>query len=127
MSYVFDTAVGGNFDAFLYRLSKGRSGDENGETGRGYLNVFELANTHSIMLDSILSACLLRSGQRAVTDLLQGALEIVLELGILVGEMKRGRIEEYLAAPLLEELYNRFRAKMSTLVCTINIPFFILG
>lgn len=116
MSYAFDTAIGGNFDAFLYRLSVSRSGDTKSEVDRGFSDVFELSDAHSIMLDSILSACLLRSGQRAVTDLLQGALEVVLELGILVGELKRGRIEDHLAAPLLEDLYNRFRSKMSTLV-----------
>lgn len=115
-SYVFDTAVGGNFDAFLTRLSQGTSHTQNDESRMGFSDVFALADTHSIVLDNILSACLLRSGQRAVGDLLRGALELVLELGILAGDRKRGRLEEYQAAPLLEDLYNSFRSKMSTLV-----------
>jgi len=82
--------------------------------------VFALADAHSVMLDSILSACLLRSGQKAVGDLLRGVLELVLELGILAGDLKRGRLEEYEAAPLLEDLYATFRGKMSTLVCVFQ-------
>jgi hypothetical protein len=74
-----------------------------------------------VMLDNILSSCLLRSGQKAVGDLLRGVLELVLELGILAGDLKRGRLEEYQAAPLLEDLYATFRGKMSTLVC-VFIP-----
>jgi hypothetical protein len=70
------------------------------------------------MLDNMLSACLLRSGQKAAGDLLRGALELVLELGVLAGELERERLEEYQAAPLLEDLYATFRIKMSTLVCT---------
>lgn len=108
-SYVFDTAIGGNFDAFLARLS-------NPQRGAGFSDVFAVADAHSDVLDHILSACLLRSGQRAVGDLLRGALEIVLELGVLAGERQRGRLEEYQAAPLLDDLYTSFRRKMSTLV-----------
>lgn len=78
--------------------------------------MFALASTHSTVLDNMLSACLLRSGQKAVGDLLRGALELVLQLGILAGDLKRGRIEEYQAAPQLEDLYVKFRGKMSTLV-----------
>lgn len=115
-TYVFDTAIGGNFDAFLARLSLGASRVSNQENERGFSDVFQLANAHSSVLDSILSACLLRSGQRAVGDLLRVALEIVLEFGIFAGELQRGRIEEYRAAPLLEDMYNNFRVKISTLV-----------
>jgi hypothetical protein len=104
-SYIFDTAISGNFDAFLALLNE-----------HDFSDVFSLADAHSTVLDSILSACLLRSGQKPVGDLLRGALEQVLELGVLAGDLKRRRLEEYQAAPLLDDMYASFRAKMSTLV-----------
>lgn len=108
-SYVFDTAIAGNFDAFRARLSHPQPDTE-------FSDVFAVTDAHSVVLDNILSACLLRSGQKAVGDLLRGTLEVVLELGVLVGERQRGRMEEYQAAPLLDDLYASFRRKMSTLV-----------
>ncbi|KIM78944.1 hypothetical protein PILCRDRAFT_10863, partial [Piloderma croceum F 1598] len=114
-SHVFDTAIRGNFDAFLSRLTPGTSHSLEKGNEYGFSDVFALADAHSIILDNILSSCLLRSGQKAVGDLLRGVLELVLELGILAGDLKRGRLEEYQAAPLLEDLYATFRGKMSTL------------
>lgn len=113
---MFDTAIGGNFDAFLARLSLGTHCDMDDTKKSGFPDVFALASTHSTVLDNILSACLLRSGQKAAGDLLRGALELVLELGILAGDLRRRRLEEYQAAPLLEDLCDKFRSKMSTLV-----------
>jgi hypothetical protein len=120
-SHVFDTAIRGNLDAFLARLSPGTHHSLEKESDYGFSDIFALADTHSVVLDNILSACLLRSGQKAVGDLLRGALELVLELGIFAGELKRGRLGEYQAAPVLEDLYNAFRSKMSTLVCIFHI------
>lgn len=117
LSYIFDTAIGGNFDPFLARLSPGAESPPGTERNSDFSDVFQLADTHSSVLDSILSACLLRSGQKPVGDLLRGTLEVILELGILAGDLQRGRLEEYQAAILLEELYDKFRSKMSTLVC----------
>jgi hypothetical protein len=119
-SYIFDMAIGGNFDAFLARLSPKIPHPPDKEYKYGFSDVFALADAHSVVLDNILSACLLRSGQKAVGDLLRGSLELVLELGILAGELKRGHLEEYQAAPLLDDLYAAFRGKMSTLVCLID-------
>ncbi|KAJ3508339.1 hypothetical protein NLJ89_g5811 [Agrocybe chaxingu] len=116
--YVFDTAIGGNFDPFLARLSvnvSSTSSSEPNDRDDGFSDVFELAQCHSALLDDILSACLLRSGQRGVGDILRHALELVLEFTIVVGELHRGRIEEYQAAPLVEELFNKFCTKMTTL------------
>ena len=73
------------------------------------------------MLDDILSACLLRSGQKAVGDVLRACLELVLELAVLAGDRYRGRLEEYQAAPLLEDLWERFRKRMATLVCLVQL------
>lgn len=113
-------AIRGNFDAFLARLSPEIPHSQDKECKYSFSDVFALADAHSVMLDNILSACLLRSGQKALGDLLRGSLELVLELGILAGELKRGRLEEYQAAPLLDDLYAAFRGKMSTLVCVID-------
>ncbi|KAJ7045832.1 gamma-tubulin complex, DGRIP91/SPC98 component protein [Mycena alexandri] len=111
--YVFDTAIGGNFDPFLARLAPPPS---NPSHAPDFSDVFALAKAHSALLDNVLSACLLRSGQRTAGDLLRQALELVLEFAVLVGDLKTGRVEEYRAAPLLEDLAVRFRGKMGTLV-----------
>jgi hypothetical protein len=130
--YVFDTAIGGNFDPFLARLSSDTTtttstfetyNDTNNEGG--FSDVFELAQRHSALLDDILSACLLRSGQRGVGDLLRHSLELVLEFTIVVGELHRERIQEYQAAPLIQELFKKFCLKMTTLVC-IPSAFFMV-
>src|SRR5262245_54330000 len=68
--YIFDTAIGGNFNAFLSQLSP-RTMDSNAN----FSDVFSLAKYHSSVMDDILSASLLRSGQRAAGDLLRGTLE----------------------------------------------------
>ena len=119
--YIFDTAICGNFDPFLARLSCGDSGlstssSPNEKRTFEFADVFELAQCHSVLLDDILNACLLRSGQKGVGDLLRQSLELVLEFTIVVGELHRGRLEEYQAAPLIEDLFQRFRTKMATFV-----------
>ena len=43
-------------------------------------------------------------------------MELVLELGVLVGERRDGNLEEYEAAPALEDLWHRYHAKMTTFV-----------
>lgn len=114
--YVFDTAIAGNFDPFVARLTSNTSSTLQDGKPSGFSDVFELAKGHSVLLDDILSACLLRSGQRAVGDLLRHALELILEFSIIAGELKRGKLEEYQAALALQDLFQKFRAKMSTLV-----------
>lgn len=115
-SYVFDTAIGGNFDAFLAKLSPDASSTAPTGEIQGFSDVFSLAKAHAALLNDILSACLMRSSQRGVGDLLRDALERVLELAVLMGERKRGRLEEYQAAPLLEDLFQKFQTKMTALV-----------
>ncbi|KAF5328834.1 hypothetical protein D9619_011684 [Psilocybe cf. subviscida] len=107
--YIFDTAIGGNFDPFLTRLSA------DNEKGHGFSDVFEVAERHSALLDDILSACLLRSGQRGIGDVLRHCLELVLEFIIVVGELHRGRVQEYQAALMIEDIFRRFCKKMTTL------------
>ena len=120
--YVFDTAIGGNFDPFLSRLSPDAPSILYDGRVSGFSDVFSLAKAHSTLLDDILSACLLRSGQRGVGDLLRHSLELVLEFAVLAGELKNGRLQEYQAAPLLDDLFQSFRGKMTTLV-SLNITY----
>ncbi|KAI0356163.1 hypothetical protein OH77DRAFT_1423763 [Trametes cingulata] len=142
-SYVYDVAIGSNMDAFLTRLSSTSNGAHHGhlaeanaadqlrtselghshslkdDRSRGpslFADVFGLAEHHSQVLDDVLSSCLLRSGQKAVGDILRQCMELVLELGVLAGDLKDGHLEEYEAAPALEALWGRFRAKMTTFV-----------
>lgn len=114
--YIFDTAIGGNLDPFLAQLSPASTDQPPFARDFGFNDVFELATRHSALLDDILSACLLRSGQRGVGDLLRHCLELVLELTIVVGELHRGRIQEYQASPMVETLFRQFCTKMTTLV-----------
>lgn len=114
--YVFDTAIGGNFDPFLARLAPGSSPTTHDGRPYGFSDVFALAASHSVLLDDILSACLLRSGQRAVGELLRSSLELVLEFTIVVGELHRGQMQEYQAAQLLQDISHKFFTKMTTFV-----------
>lgn len=98
----------GNVDPFLARLVPGT-----------FTDVFELADAHSDMLDDVLTACLLRSSQRTAGDALRGCMELALDLCVLAGDRRRGRIEEYAAAPLLENLQASFVEKMNILVSQI--------
>ena len=115
-SYVYDTAIRGHFDSFLLELSI----TKRGRNGHRFTDVFELAGCHSDVLDSILTACLLRSVQKAAGDALRMCLETVMELGVLAGELSRGRIEEYQAKSALEELYSAFKRRVSRLVRSIS-------
>lgn len=129
-SYVFDTAIRGHFDGFLAELAptspdsslsastataRARDAQSRARPPR-FADVFELARRHSDVLDGMLSACLLRSGQKPVGDLLHACLERVLELAVLAGELRSGRLQEYRGAPALEDLWDAFRGKMGTLV-----------
>lgn len=123
-SYVFDTAVRANFDSFLARLqavplasTTAKPADSSGPSPMGgFTDLFSLGDTHSSILDSILSACLLRSSQRAAGDLLRSCLESILDLCILAGEIKRRRIKEYKASMELQELGKSIREKIKTFV-----------
>jgi hypothetical protein len=112
-SYVYDTAIRRHFDSLLLNIST----IEGDCDRRRFSDVFELARCHSDVLDNILIACLLRSGQKPAGDALRMCLETVMELGILAGELSRGRIEEHRAESTLKELYSAFKRRVSRLVC----------
>ncbi|KAF8844752.1 hypothetical protein BDN67DRAFT_1052727 [Paxillus ammoniavirescens] len=117
-AYIYDAAIGANFDAFLLRIAACR---ETPDGSTGFRDVFAMAECHSSVLDDILSACLLRSYQRTAGDLLRNTLEVVLEFCVLVGDLKDGRFKEYQASPALEVLYASFRKKVSTLTKVLEV------
>jgi len=117
-AYIFDVAIGGNFDAFLARVTACRLG-----TSSEFTDVFSVAEAHSAVLNDILSACLMRSAQRAAGDLLRGSLELILEFCVMIGDLNDGRLQECQASSVLDVLFAAFREKMSTLVW--SWPFYI--
>lgn len=119
-SYVYDTVIRGRYDEFIRKVSPPfKDGHlETTHIMRNFSDVFALADFHSQVLDDILSACLLRSGQKAVGDYLRELLEIVLKFGILAGDLKEGRLQEYQATPALDDLFRLFQNRMVTVVRT---------
>ena len=115
-SYVYDTAIRSNFDPFLAALSQSQ---EAATSHPQFTDAFSLADYHSSVMDDILSACLLRSGQKSVGDLLRGSLEIILEFGLLMSDVVAGRLQEYQAVSRLEDLFKQYRNKLTTLVCLL--------
>lgn len=117
-SYVYDTAIGSNYDAFLKTISQA---NDHQHSDNAFSDVFTLAEQHSAMLDVILGSCLLRSGQRVVGDLLRSALDVVLELALLMADLKQGTYQEYQAEILLQKLFKKFRSRVVTLVRNIHL------
>ncbi|KAG2339777.1 hypothetical protein BDR05DRAFT_891098 [Suillus weaverae] len=115
-AYIFDVAIGSNFDAFLARVAACRLG-----TSSEFTDVFSFAKAHSAVLNDILSACLMRSAQRAAGDLLHGSLELILELCVMVGDLNDGRLQEYQASSALDVLFTAFRKKVSTLIKVLEV------
>ncbi|KAI0686364.1 Spc98 family-domain-containing protein [Cytidiella melzeri] len=114
-SYIYDTAIGGNFDAFLSKITKEDKSPASKESPT-FPDVFALADGHSDLLDEVLSACLMRSEQKPVGDLLRSVLDVILELGVLMGDLRQGVLEEYQATGPLQDLHATFRKKMMMLV-----------
>lgn len=71
---------------------------------------------HSKVLDDILHACLLGPGQKTMQDMLRACLQTLVEFGMLITNVKRGRMNEVDASTDLEDLFRRFRAKVLVLV-----------
>ncbi|TCD62598.1 hypothetical protein EIP91_006644 [Steccherinum ochraceum] len=118
-SYVYDIALGSNFDAFLAVLAPSPEAPSR-QRAAHFPDVFALSEYHSSVMDDILSACLLRSGQKPVGDLLRGALEIILAFGLLMSDIVADRMEEYDAVAPLEELFRQFYNKVTTVVKVLN-------
>ncbi|KAI0312308.1 Spc98 family-domain-containing protein [Amylostereum chailletii] len=114
-SYVFDTAIRGTYDTFLEQLHPQAPNESAAPTFK-FSDIFALAEVHSTVLDEVLTACLLRSAQRSAADILRSCMELILDLCILSGELRRRRVEEYEAAPVLQNMFASFRDRMKALV-----------
>jgi len=79
-------------------------------------------NDHSKMLDKILGACMLRTQQRAIAEVVTDILSIVLDLGTLVGDIKRGIVDDSAGEARVKKLYYTFERKMFTFVCLFDLP-----
>lgn len=116
MTYVFDSVIGGNFDAYLRRISELRNTvaaeDFPIRSEQEFTSVFALRDSHSELLDRILRGCLLRTPQRVAGDALQELLQLILRLGVLVTNLRRGTVREAAGAEELSELYGLFQTQM---------------
>ncbi|KLO17438.1 hypothetical protein SCHPADRAFT_846666 [Schizopora paradoxa] len=129
-SYVSNTAISGNIDAFLARVaaaeSQSRSQSENEASENEHFeplmfeDVHALADAHSKMLNDILSACLQRASQHAYGDLLTSCLEVLLEFCTLIGDLVSRRIDESETAAKLRVLWERWRGKVSVLAKALH-------
>lgn len=123
-SYIFDSAIGTHFNAFMRRLASvvqqirlhSHQEREDDEGSPSVPDVFELMNDHSKMLDKILGACMLRTQQRAIAEVVTDILSNILDLGTLVGDMKRGIVDDSTGEARVKKLYYAFERKMFTFV-----------
>ena len=132
-SYIFDSAIGTHFNAFMRRLgsvvqqirSHSCQEREDDEGFPSVLDVFELMNDHSKVLDRILGACMLRTQQRAIAEVVTEILSTILDLGTLIGDMKRGIVDDSTGEAKVKKLYFVFERKMFTFVRLFSIQRFI--
>ena len=119
-SYVYDTAIGGNFDAFLSRIASAESSPDLSAENY-FADVFSLMQRHSRVLDDILSACLLRTVQKTVREVLEAVLATIVDFAVLIGNTRSGHIPTTKAAANVEELFILFKEKRNLLVSRIDI------
>lgn len=81
-------------------------------------------NDHSTVLDKILGACMLRTQQHAIAEVVTDILSNILDLGTLVGDMKRGIVDDAIGEARVKKLYYTFERKMFTFVCLFSTRFF---
>ncbi|KAI6033056.1 Spc98 family-domain-containing protein [Pisolithus orientalis] len=115
LTYVYDVAIGSNFDAFLSQIAACREHMASNKPHE-FPDVFTLSEFHSSVLNDILSACLLRSSQRTAGDILRGAMELVLEFCVLVTDLDTAESEVHKIDSALRTLYAAFREKVVTLL-----------
>ncbi|KIM23387.1 hypothetical protein M408DRAFT_77699 [Serendipita vermifera MAFF 305830] len=141
ITYIFDTAIGIHLEGFTSRIkdiatrhnsrtsqSSSRATDEEvnqdkislaqvfvDDDGIPVADIFEIMTDHSLVLDKILGGCVLRTQQRAISEVLEDLMTIVLRLGSLVRDLKRGALTDDDASSQLEKLHYNFERKMFTL------------
>ena len=95
VGYVTDIAIGSNWDAFMTTLGAIERGNEQTservlrrDPGEDNLisDIFAVHSHLSTTMDRMLEACLLRTRQRGIGNVLKECMEAVLVLGKLVGD-----------------------------------------
>jgi hypothetical protein len=141
-SYIFDTAIGIHFNGFVKRLEDiaskqaahqspveskpeatkisdvktPRKSVKEYSDSTPAADVFEIMDDHSRILDKILGGCMLRTQQRALSDVLEDILGIVLRLGSLVRDWKRETVKDEDAGNQLQNLHYNFERNMMIFV-----------
>jgi hypothetical protein len=135
ITYVFDTAIGVQFDRFMERFgdiiqrhvasnhervtssTDGVQGEYVGiNDAEPVADIFEVMNDHSKTLDKILGGCILRTQQRAISEVQEYVLSLILQLGSLVRDLKRGALHQDDAEAQLQKLFYNFERRMITFV-----------
>ena len=119
-SYIYDVAIGGHFNAFLFKVALSEKAEKSTESVHAFTDIVSLAKYHSEVMDVILSSCLLRSAQKPVSDALRSCLETILGLGSLVGALRYGRMKEYEASHQVEDLYKKFHSAVMHFVSILE-------
>ncbi|PVF92172.1 hypothetical protein CPB86DRAFT_791428 [Serendipita vermifera] len=140
ITYVFDTAIGVQFDRFMEKFEdiiqrhvasiheRIANLDDNSPSkfmgvsdAEPVADIFEVMNDHSKILDKILGGCILRTQQRAISDVQEDILSIVLRLGSLVRDLRRGALHQDDAETQLQKLFYNFERRMITFVSDLFI------
>ncbi|KDQ15335.1 hypothetical protein BOTBODRAFT_131086 [Botryobasidium botryosum FD-172 SS1] len=111
IAYIFDIAIGVNWNSFITRLrnlQESSNADSIVDNVREVQDVFSLVNYHSAVLDKMLEACVLKTRHKAVANVLTKCLEIILQLGKLVGERTSSAISELEGSKRLQALFQSF-------------------
>ena len=76
---------------------------------------------HSAVMDDVMTACMLRSAQGKLRDVVKACLESVLSFATLVGEVRRGRVAVEDAEKRMKRIGQRFEEKVKVLVSLESI------
>lgn len=91
----------------------------NGETPP-IADIFAILQDHSKVLDKVLSGCMLRTQQRAISDVVDDILNTILRFGTLIRDLRRRAMKEEVAANQLGKLHTNFERKMIAFVCAFS-------
>ncbi|KAF8574120.1 hypothetical protein K439DRAFT_1624581 [Ramaria rubella] len=140
-AYVFDSVIGAEFDAWMLRLESLRQvnaerregvGDDGNDESRSddlepecdaeneITDIFALRDSHSALLDDILSGCLLRSAQRGAGDALRSLFELVLQFGALTMGLQND-VGEVEGAERLAELNVAFQRQICVFIKAVQL------
>ena len=143
-TYIFDCAIDHYWSDFIARLAQlhsggsggwndavGGSGDNSLDAVQGieeddfhrFADVFTVEAFHSVTLDKILTACLLKSKHKPIGDILKECMGVVLELGMIVRWMTRDDFSSEEAPRRLIALQGRWHKSMHSLVSNYESRF----